>query len=144
MLEGSPARPARAKALIELGAALRRAGDEAGAKEALLAGLELARRIRASLLVSRAEAELVALGAEVPERPTTGWDALSASERRVATRVAEGFTVDEIAQSLFLTPATVEDYLARARRTLGVETNEELARAAATGDASRPVSLRGA
>jgi DNA-binding CsgD family transcriptional regulator len=37
--------------------------------------------------------------------------------------------VDEIAQSLFLTPATVEDYLARARRTLGVQTTDELARA---------------
>ena len=144
VLEGSPARPARAKALIELGAALRGEGAEAGAKAALLEGLELARRIRASLLVSRAEAELVALGAEVPKQPTTGWDALSASERRVATRVAEGFTVDEIAQSLFLTPATVEDYLSRARRTLGVETNEALARAVTARDASRPVALRGA
>ena len=144
VLDGSPARPARAKALIELGAALPKTGDERGAKEALLAGLELAHRIRASLLVSRAEAELVALGEEVPERPTTGYDALSASERRVATRVAEGLGVDEIAQSLFLTPATVEDYLARARRTLGVETNEELARAVTARDASPPMALRGA
>ena len=37
--------------------------------------------------------------------------------------------MDEIAQSLFMTPATVEDYLARVRRTLGVETSDELARA---------------
>ena len=35
---------------------------------------------------------------------------------------------DEIAQTLFLTPATVEDYLARVRRTLGVETTDELVR----------------
>ena len=140
VLDGSPARPARAKALIELGAALPKTGDEGGAKEALLAGLELAHRIRASLLVSRAGAELVALGAEVPERPTTGYDALSASERRVATRIAEGLGVDEIAQSLFLTPATVEDYLARARRTLGVETNEQLADA----DGARRLAADGA
>jgi DNA-binding NarL/FixJ family response regulator len=66
---------------------------------------------------------------EVLERHNELLRALSPSERRVVAYAAEGFTVDEIAQSLFLTPATVEDYLARARRTLGVQTNDELARA---------------
>jgi class 3 adenylate cyclase/tetratricopeptide (TPR) repeat protein/DNA-binding CsgD family transcriptional regulator len=129
VLEGSPARPARARALVELGIALGAAGEQAEAKDALLDGLELARAMRASALAIRAEEALVALGVEVPERPTAGFDALSASERRVVAYAAEGFMVDEIAQSLFLTPATVEDYLARARRTLGVQTNDELARA---------------
>jgi class 3 adenylate cyclase/tetratricopeptide (TPR) repeat protein len=137
VLDGSPARPARAKALIELGVALRAAGEN-GAEDALLDGLELARAMRASALVARAEEELLALGAPVPERPTMGFDALSASERRIAAYAAEGFTVDEIAQSLFLTPATVEDYLSRARQTLGVQTDDEFARAvtARGGDAT--------
>jgi tetratricopeptide (TPR) repeat protein len=130
-LNGSPARPARAKALVELGAALGAAGD-ADAQEALLEGLHLARAIRASRLVTRAEEQLTALGADVPEPPKAGFEALSASERRIVAHAAEGFTVDEIAQSLFLTPATVEDYLARARRTLGVQTSDELARAVAS------------
>ncbi len=141
VLEGSPARPARAKALVELGAALGAAGDTAAATEALLEGLDLAREIRASAVESRAESELVGLGAAVPERPTSGFEALSASERRVVAYAAEGFSVDEIAQSLFLTAATVEDYLDRARQTLGVRTNDELARAITSGGDSSEVSV---
>ena len=114
-----------------LGIALGAAGERSDAKDALLDGLELARAMRASALVTRAEEALVSLGVDVPEKPTEGFDALSASERRVVAYAAEGFSVDEIAQSLFLTPATVEDYLARARRTLGVQTNDELGRALA-------------
>jgi DNA-binding NarL/FixJ family response regulator len=129
VLDGSPARPARAKALVELGGALGAAGETGEAADLLRAGLDLARAMRASGLVARAEERLVALGFDVPERPTEGFDALSASERRIAAYAAEGFTVDEIAQSLFMTPATVEDYLARVRSTLGVATSDELSRA---------------
>jgi DNA-binding CsgD family transcriptional regulator len=119
VLDGSPARLARGKALVALGAALR---DE----DYLGEGLELARAMRASALAARAAQELAALGADVPAAPTEGFDALSASERRIAAFAAEGLSAEEIAQTLFLTPGTVEDYLARARRTLGVETNDEL------------------
>ena len=129
VLDGSPARPAQARALVELGSALQAAGENGDAADFLHEGLRLARAMRASGLAGRAEERLVALGAEVPESPAEGFDALSASERRIAAYAAEGFTVDEIAQSLFMTPATVEDYLARVRRTLGVETSDELARA---------------
>jgi tetratricopeptide (TPR) repeat protein len=142
VLDGSPARPARSKALIELGTALGAAGETAAATDALLEGLELAREIRASAVGSRAELELVALGADVPERPTSGFEALSASERRVVAHAAEGFAVDEIAQSLFLTPTTVEDYLARARETLGVHTNDELVRAVSPGEDASGIHLR--
>jgi tetratricopeptide (TPR) repeat protein/DNA-binding CsgD family transcriptional regulator len=128
VLEGSPARLARVKALLALGRALR---DE----EILLEGLELARAMRAGGLAAQAEEELGALGVDVPTVPTTGFEALGASERRIAAFSAEGLSVEEIAQTLFLTSATVEEYLARARRTLGVDTNEELVRAVSTSPA---------
>ena len=132
VLDGSPARLARAKALVDLGAAERASGDSAEAREILLAGLDLAREVRASALASRAERELVALGAVPPRAPTTGFEALTASERRIAAFAVEGLSVEEIAQMLFVTPATVEEYLGRARRTLGIATNEELSRAVST------------
>jgi class 3 adenylate cyclase/tetratricopeptide (TPR) repeat protein len=142
VLDGSPARPARAKALVELGSALGAAGETVEAADFLREGLELARAMRASGLVARAEERLVAVGAEVPESPAEGFDALSASERRIAAYAAEGFTVDEIAQSLFMTPATVEDYLARARTTLGAETLDELARAVSPGEDVSGINVR--
>ncbi|HZD87624.1 MAG TPA: AAA family ATPase [Gaiellaceae bacterium] len=129
VLEDSPALPARAKALAELGAALRTAGRDAVAQDALLRALELGRTMRATPITTRARAELVALGTAVPDAPTSGFEALPASERRIVVLAAEGFGVDEIAQSLFVPPATVVEYLARARATLGVETDAELVRA---------------
>ena len=129
VLDGSPARLARGKALVALGSALR---DE----EILSEGLELARAMRAAGLAAQAEAQLEELGVDVPPVPTTGFEALGASERRIAAFAAEGLGVGEIAQTLFLTPATVEEYLARARRTLGVDTNEELVRAVSSSAAT--------
>ncbi|MBD0338594.1 MAG: AAA family ATPase [Thermoleophilia bacterium] len=118
VLDGSPARLARAKALADLGAALAAAG-EADAGEILLEALRLARALRAAPVAARAETGLRALGADVPPEPVTGLDALAAPERRIAGLVSQGLGVDEIAQKLFLTPATVEDYVERARARLG-------------------------
>ena len=87
-------------------------------------------------LAAQAEAQLEELGVDVPPVPTTGFEALGASERRIAAFAAEGLGVGEIAQTLFLTPATVEEYLARVRRTLGVDTNEELVRAVSSSAAT--------
>lgn len=147
VLDDSPARPARAKALVELGVALHAADRGTDAHSILLDGLQLSRAIRASRLVARATDALRALGVDVPEAPTTGFEALAASERRVAALSAEGLSVEEIAQSLFVTPATVEEYLDRARQTLGAQTDEELVRAvlSSAGDgtrASSPVRAR--
>jgi tetratricopeptide (TPR) repeat protein len=127
ILEHSPALPARAKVVAELGAALRRAGRAAEAQDVLLRALELGHTMRATPVVARARAELGALGVEAPDLPTSGVEALPASERRTAVLAAAGSGIDEIAQSLFVAPATVVEYLARARATLGVETDAELA-----------------
>ena len=62
MLEGSPARLEYARALTDLGAALRRGNRRAEARGALQDGLDLAERCGALALAERARTELRAAG----------------------------------------------------------------------------------
>jgi hypothetical protein len=57
-----------ARTLVELGAAIRRAGDRSDAREPLHAGMELAHACGATPLVTRAREELVATGAHHAHR----------------------------------------------------------------------------
>ncbi|HEY1284576.1 MAG TPA: AAA family ATPase, partial [Solirubrobacterales bacterium] len=95
-LEASPARLEHARSLVDLGAAMRRAGQRAEAREHLNQGLELARRCAAIPLVERAYEELRAAGARPRKIVYTGVDALTASERRVARLAASGMSNREI------------------------------------------------
>ena len=63
VLERSEARLEHARALVDLGAALRRAGHRTDARPPLSAGLDLADRCAATLLTARAREELIAAGA---------------------------------------------------------------------------------
>lgn len=109
-----------ARSLIELGAALRRRGERAAAREPLAEGLDIAYRCGAAGAVSRALDELRASGAR-PRRPVlTGADALTAAETRVARLAAEGRSNREIAQELYVTLKTVEGTLAKAYVKLGI------------------------
>jgi DNA-binding CsgD family transcriptional regulator len=127
ILEGSPAKLEQARSLVELGAALRRAGARAEAREPLKAGLELARRCGAVPLVERAYDELRAAGARPRKVLYTGVDALTASERRVAGMAASGMSNREIAQGLFVTVKTVEFHLGQAYRKLDISSRRQLA-----------------
>ena len=128
-LERSAARLEHARALIDLGAALRRMGHRADAREPLRQGLDLAHGCRAPLLAERARQELLATGAR-PRRPAvTGRDALTPTEARVANMAARGQSTPEIAQTLFVTPKTVETHLAHTYQKLDIHTRAELARA---------------
>ncbi len=113
VLATSQARLERAKSFTELGAALRRANQRAEARAFLQEGLELARRCGAIVLTERAHAELLATGARPRRVVRSGIDSLTPSERRVAQMATEGQTNREIAQSLFVTPKTVETHLSR-------------------------------
>ncbi|MGH2955616.1 MAG: LuxR C-terminal-related transcriptional regulator, partial [Solirubrobacterales bacterium] len=126
VLDGSPARLEHARALVELGAALRRGGGRAEAREPLKAGLELARGCGGIPLVERAYEELRASGARPRKIVYTGVDALTASEGRVARLAASGMTNREIAQSLFVTVKTVEFHLGQAYRKLDISSRTEL------------------
>ena len=135
-----------------------------------LAGTALAaagRRDEGVLELSRAEAELAALGAarhrdeaarelrRLGERVSgrqrrgggEGLDALSGREREIAELVAEGRTNREIGGDLFLSEKTVEGHLTRIFAKLGVTSRVEVAEvvggAAAQGsDRARGVHAR--
>jgi DNA-binding CsgD family transcriptional regulator len=126
VLEGAPARLEHAKALTELGAALRRSNRRSEAREPLRRGLELATICGARPLVERAETELLATGARPRRIALSGVASLTPSERRVAEMAAEGRTNREIAQGLFVTPKTVEVHLSSAYRKLGIASRSQL------------------
>ena len=125
-LERSPARLEHARALIDLGAALRRANHRAEAREPLRRGLDLAHRCRARLLTAHAETELRATGARPRRLIMTGLDALTASERRVAEMAADGLTNREIAQALFVTTKTIETHIAHVFQKLDIASRTQL------------------
>ncbi len=126
-LERSPALLERARAHLELGAALRRAGRRTDSRQPLRAALDLADRCGAVTVVQRAREELLAAGGRPRRARISSVDALTASELRVARRAASGRTNREIAQELFVTVKVVEKHLASAYRKLGIQGRGELA-----------------
>jgi DNA-binding CsgD family transcriptional regulator len=129
VLEDSPARLEHARSLTDLGAALRRTGQRAGAREPLRAALDLAQSCGATGLAERAHQELVATGARPRRLVLSGVDSLTASERRVAEMASEGLTNREIAQALYVTEKTVEGHLGHAYRKLDIGSRSELPKA---------------
>jgi DNA-binding CsgD family transcriptional regulator len=128
VLEPSPARLDYAKALVDLGAALRRSGQRTDARGYLTQGLEMAHHCGATPLVDYAGTELRAAGGR-PRRPhITGPDALTPSETRVAHLAASGRTNREIAQQLYVTTKTVEVHLSAAYRKLGITRRTQLSK----------------
>jgi DNA-binding CsgD family transcriptional regulator len=132
VLRGSPARLEYAKALAARGAALRRAGRRAEAREPLREALDLAERCGAEGLAEQAREELSATGARPRRTVLHGVDALTASELRIARMAAEGLSNREIAQALFVTIRTVEMHLTHAYQKLEVSSRTELPEALGT------------
>jgi DNA-binding CsgD family transcriptional regulator len=126
ILRASPARLELARALVDLGAAQRRAAERVTARQSLAEGLDLAAACGAVPLVERARAELTAAGARPRRDRITGRDALTASELRVATMATEGRTNREIAESLWVTLSTVEAHLTRVYRKLDITRRSDL------------------
>ncbi|WP_035125799.1 helix-turn-helix transcriptional regulator [Conexibacter woesei] len=126
ILDGSPARLARAEALVELGTALRRARRDVDARPPLREGLELARRCGATGLAKAAFDELAATGERGRRYTPIGAASLTPSQRRVAELAASGLTNRQIAQTLFLTVKTIESHLAAAYDGLGIRSRQEL------------------
>ncbi|HWI06020.1 MAG TPA: AAA family ATPase [Solirubrobacteraceae bacterium] len=127
VLESSVARLEHARALVDLGAALRRANRRSEARASLREGMDLAVRCGSDLLVGRAHDELSATGARPRRLVLTGVDSLTPTERRVAVMAARRMSNREIAQALFVSHRTVEMHLSRAYRKLGIAGRDELA-----------------
>jgi DNA-binding CsgD family transcriptional regulator len=132
LLAGSQARLEHARALVDLGAALRRANQRTEARERLREGVDLARTVGAHGLAERANDEIAATGARPRKVLRTGLDALTASEQRVAQLAADGMSNKEIAQTLFVTIKTVEVHLSHAYRKLEINSRAQLDKALAT------------
>lgn len=126
VLAGSPARLEHARALVDLGASIRVAGERRECQPHLERGHELARACGASELAARARDELVAAGARAPREAPTGIESLTAAERRVAELAASGLTNRDIAQTLFVTEKTVESHLGHVYDKLGVRSRRKL------------------
>jgi DNA-binding NarL/FixJ family response regulator len=126
-LEGTPARLELVRALVDLGAALRRASHRATARGPLTRALDLAEHGGMRLLANRARAELLATGARPRRSAASGVDALTPAERRVVALAAGGCGNREIAQQLYVTRRTVETHLTHAFQKLGVTTRAGLA-----------------
>ncbi|MGW3167667.1 ATP-binding protein [Streptomyces sp. NPDC001142] len=67
-------------------------------------------------------------------RPDQGWDALTASERKVARLIAAGHTNRSAAEALVVSPHTVNTHLASIFRKLAVRSRVHLARIALAED----------
>jgi DNA-binding CsgD family transcriptional regulator len=137
VLADSPARLEYARALVDLGAALRRGNSRSEARQLLRRGVELAHQCGAIALVTLANEELAATGAHARTILLSGLDALTASERRVAQMAAQDMSNKEIAQALFVTVKTVEQHLGRVYRKLEISSRRQLA-AALGGAAEDP------
>jgi hypothetical protein len=103
VLRGSAARLELARALLDLGAARRRAGARGAARDLLRESLDLAHELGGHAIAGRARDELVAAGGRPRRDAIRGRDALTPSELRVAELAAGGRTNREIAQALFVT-----------------------------------------
>jgi DNA-binding NarL/FixJ family response regulator len=132
VLAGSQARLEHARALVDLGAALRRENRRTEARQRLREGVDLALRCGAFGLAARANEEIAATGARPRKVLQTGLDALTASERRVGQLAADGMSNKEIAQTLFVTIKTVEVHLSHAYRKLEISSRAQLQNALLT------------
>ncbi len=126
VLQSSPARLEYARALTDLGAALRRGGQRANARPALRQALDVSHRCGATGLLERARIELLATGARPRRLMVTGRDSLTPTEVRIARMAAEGRSNRAIAQALFVTPKTVETHLGHVYRKLEINSRERL------------------
>jgi DNA-binding NarL/FixJ family response regulator len=118
-----------ARALVDLGAALRRGNERRASRDPLRQGMEIAHRCGATALEERARTELAASGARPRSVVASGVDSLTPSELRVAELAAQGMTNREIAQRLFVTMKTVETHLRHCYQKLEIAGRGELSAA---------------
>ena len=126
LLERSPMKLELGVALTSLGAAKRRSREPSAAREPLRRAYELAEVCGADPLAARVRAELHASGVRPRTSALKGPGSLTASERRVSELAAEGSTNKQIAQTLYVTPKTVEVHLSSSYRKLEISSRREL------------------
>ena len=116
----------KARAMTDLGAAIRRDGRPAEARPILRDAVRLAEEVGASVVGQLARAELRVAGGRAPTRPSRPTDPLTPSERRIAELAAAGRGNRQIADALFITVKAVEWHLGNTYRKLGISGRAEL------------------
>jgi DNA-binding CsgD family transcriptional regulator len=111
----------RARTLLAYGEALRRARQRGRGRAALSQAAAIFAALPAPRWLARAEAELERTGHRAPGAR------LSPTEQQIADLVTAGRTNREVAETLFMSPHTVEAHLTRIYRSLGVRGRTELA-----------------
>jgi DNA-binding CsgD family transcriptional regulator len=109
--------------------------DREAAIRALDQALAGYQRIGAIRDAARCRARLRALGVRrrhwnQAERPTSGWESLTDTERNVATLVAQGLTNPQVATRMYVSPHTVKFHLRQIFVKLDIGSRVELARTA--------------
>jgi DNA-binding CsgD family transcriptional regulator len=126
VLGGCGARVEQARALIDLGAAVRRRGHPAQARPVLRDAVALADEVRAAAVSDAARVELRLAGGRAHRRALTPVERLTPGERRVAELAAAGRSNRQIANTLFVTVKAVEWHLGNVYRKLDVRGRAEL------------------
>nr|WP_203673858.1 MULTISPECIES: LuxR family transcriptional regulator [unclassified Streptomyces] len=132
LLEASPRPLVRAAAYADLGQALLTAGRNPQAVEALTHAHGAFAESGAHAAAARVRRFLDGVGAgsrraATSQRPVQGWEALTASEKKVARLVAEGHTNRSVADLLTVSPHTVNTHLTSAFRKLSINSRVQLA-----------------
>jgi DNA-binding CsgD family transcriptional regulator len=136
----------RASAAEDLGVLLARAPGEADREAAihhLDQALETYQQAGALRDAARIRARLRRLGVRrrhwtPTERPATGWDSLTDTERNVAALAGQGLTNPQIAAQMFISRDTVKFHLSQVFRKLNIASRVELARLITQHDPQRP------
>lgn len=132
LLDGAGSPVLEGEARLSYGAALRRTGRRAAARDQLGRALHLLSSVDAVGPAEMATVELAAAGVRAPSTP----GGLTVSELRVAELAAQGLTNSQIARRLYLAPKTVETHLSRIYRKLGIDGRHRLS-GALRGDRGR-------
>jgi DNA-binding CsgD family transcriptional regulator/tetratricopeptide (TPR) repeat protein len=130
---------ATASALEDLGRLQAAAGATTDAIRSLDSALAINAQAGASWDAARVRGRLRRLGVcrriAVSKRPATGWEALTSAEASIARLAAEGKTNREIAETLFISPHTVNSHLRHIFDKLGVNSRIQLTKMAGASPA---------
>ncbi|MEU1371231.1 AAA family ATPase [Streptomyces sp. NPDC005803] len=132
LLGASPRPLVRAAASADLGHALLAAGRRAQAADALTHARDTFAASGATAAAARVQRAAKGAGADsrgaaAVQRPVQGWEALTASEKKIARLVAQGHTNRSAADLLVVSPHTVNTHLTSAFRKLSVNSRVQLA-----------------
>jgi DNA-binding CsgD family transcriptional regulator/tetratricopeptide (TPR) repeat protein len=114
-------------------------GDSSRARSALAEALARYQGVDAERDSARVRARLRRLGVRRShgrrkDRPVSGWDSLTESEKRVSRVIAEGLSTGQAAQRLFISPHTVDSHVRHSFRKLGINSRVEMTRIVLNSD----------